>query len=72
MTGIIERSIPRKLSYFNPIISKQIKHMTVPVLNVKMDKELWGLTLFLCSFALEMGAVQLKNQNKSHSLTLSS
>lgn len=71
MKGIIERSIPRKLSYFNPLISKQIKYMMVPVFNVGMDKELWGLTLFLCSFILQMGAVQLKNQNKNNDLKLS-
>jgi hypothetical protein len=66
MTGIIERSIPRKLSYFNPLISKQIKHMMVPIINVKMDKDLWGLTLFLCSYMLQMGAKNLKNENKSN------
>ena len=42
----------------------------LPVLDVGMKKNLWGLTLFLSSYFIQMASLQLKNQNKS-SLNLS-
>ena len=60
MKGIIERSIPKILTGYNEAITERVKMMMVPVVDVGMKRDLWGLTLWLCSFMIQMGVKKLK------------
>ena len=53
--NLIKRAVPKMISWLTPSIIKNLKIIAVPVADVGMDMKLWGFTLWLVSFMLQMG-----------------
>ena len=49
--GIIERAVPPRIA---ASISRNIRSFRLPELELGMDRRLWGLTLWIWSYALQM------------------
>ena len=52
--GIVERMISKYKYKFIADIGKNVLSITTPELNLGMNRNLWGLTLWLWSYCLQM------------------
>jgi hypothetical protein len=65
--GILERMASRYKMKILMDIGKKIESISTPELNLQMGRNLWGMTLWIWSYVLQMACKALtKQQNLDH------